>query len=838
MNSSRSLPVALLGIVLAVSGCGGSGSADVGGPGPADASLESGPSPILEAGPDTNPAPSTEAGGDDATTTTDDGGGFCGDGIVEGAKQCDDGAQNGMPGDPCTNSCTWVCTVGDPHSPSCDDGNPCNGTETCQANHSCAAGTPPANGSSCGTAKLCNGGACADAVCGDGFVTSPEECDDGSNNGGASDGCTKGCLFVCVSADPTRNCTPPDLCAGQGTCNDTTHTCSPGSQEGNGTICTGAASNGDGGISDAGAGDAGAIDVCKAGTCVPGYCGDGVVESPEQCDFGASNAAGSGCELNCTFSCTKTPTDSCFTADLCAGTNTCTTDSVGGHAGQKCVVGTPPINGTTCPNGTCQSGKCQSTLCGNGVLDGTEQCDFGTGHNGAGLGCELNCTYSCQTNPDSCANDDLCLASPTTCQAFAGPNVDAGAAHLGQKCQAATGIAACGDCGATTSGVCVNHACGTSICGDGCVDPRKNETCEPPNTATCDSLCHTIVPAVCGNTKREAGEQCDDGNKLNLDGCDSSCQFEQIQRATTVSIESSTSTFCPVNALGSVALTGTAVGQLNTSLTTAVTAGTTTIELKFMGIKDLLGTTQTSGLGLGAFSGTPAAAPAGKTYSGASDLDWWYSTAASTIDGNRNPTSILGAQFNSAVLSTPTRGTFSVTISIAGSLATLNMSNAAVQADIGTPSTPTASTGLTPGHLTTENLAPTLTSFAKMNNGLLCGNISASSLAQVLVPAQLAAGGSTPCDQGYSATASPPNSLLDVLVGGCSYLGFIDIINATQPDQSATAAGAPAPYTFTTTGSRVTGCKAGATVGTLATCLAADAYSSYFGFTSDRVIAK
>jgi hypothetical protein len=115
------------------------------------------------------------------------------------------------------------------------------------------------------------------------------------------------------------------------------------------------------------------------------------------------------------------------------------------------------------------------------------------------------------------------------------------------------------------------------------------------------------------------------------------------------------------------------------------------------------------------------------------------------------------------------------------------------------------------------------------------------------VPAELASGGSFACtNQTYVATASgttPANSLLDVLVGGCSeLLGFVDVVNATQPDKSnpAITAGAGGPFTLTTTGTRVTGCKdkSGTVVTPLATCLSAAAYSSYFGFTSDRVIAK
>ena len=129
-----------------------------------------------------------------------------------------------------------------------------------------------------------------------------------------------------------------------------------------------------------------------------------------------------------------------------------------------------------------------------------------------------------------------------------------------------------------------------------------------------------------------------------------------------------------------------------------------------------------------------------------------------------------------------------------------------------------------------------------MNNGLLCGNISAASLATVPIPTTLATGGSTACSQGYATT----NSLLDVLVGGCTVVIF-SAINATQPDQidpSQPAAGAGPAYTLVESGKAVTSCKdkSGTSFTKPSTgfteCLAAAAYSSYFQFTSDRVIMK
>src|SRR3954468_10699689 len=106
----------------------------------------------------------------------DDMGPTCGDGVIDPVTEdCDDGAANGTPSDPCTGLCRFVCGI----DQDCDDGNACNGTETC-ANHLCMPATPPADGTSCGSGKLCHNGTCGDAKCGDGITSPPEECDDGN----------------------------------------------------------------------------------------------------------------------------------------------------------------------------------------------------------------------------------------------------------------------------------------------------------------------------------------------------------------------------------------------------------------------------------------------------------------------------------------------------------------------------------------------------------------------------------------------------------------------------------------------------------------------------------
>jgi cysteine-rich repeat protein len=64
-------------------------------------------------------------------------------------------------------------------------------------------------------------------------------------------------------------------------------------------------------------------------------------------------------------------------------------------------------------------------------------------------------------------------------------------------------------------------------CPDGHVD--AGEQCDDGNTVNgdgCSSTCR--VEHVCGDESIDAGEQCDDGNTVNGDGCSSTCRIEQL----------------------------------------------------------------------------------------------------------------------------------------------------------------------------------------------------------------------------------------------------------------------------------------------------------------------
>lgn len=722
------------------------------------------------------------SGGDDMAAA-------CGNGVVDVNEDCDDGAANGTVGDPCNEFCQFVCAV----DANCDDGKPCNGAERC-VDHACRAGTPLDDGTSCGSALLCRGGVCVAARCGDGIVTAPEECDDGNVTDG--DGCNHDCSFSCSSADPFRNCTPLDACQGQGTCNDATHVCAPGTPLGDGAMC--------------GSGN----DYCKGGHCTTPDCGNGVKEPGEDCDDGGLNGTkGDGCTSGCHFACVA-PTGDCGAPPVCEKFQ-CTT----GHVCQ--AVADPTQNGKACGSMlVCKDGACAgaSAVCGNGIVEPGEDCDFGSG-NGPNTGCEaVTCKLSC-SDAAACDDGNPC-DGVETCDAVTGPNGGAG-----KKCDAGTPEADGSDCGAGK--VCIRAVCQQSTCGDGIIDPRApgDENCDPPASVvggkTCDSKCHLID---CGDGRREDTEQCDDGNTMNLDGCDSACKFEQDHRANSLTM-SFDNNVCPKNALGDAIIdTTTAQPKLTAALAAGVKDGSITIMMKFLGLDDLTGTRSTAPFQLGFLHATPSSTT---NYDGTSDLDWWYTSDSTSLDGNRNPkTALMNGKFVSGTLSSDP-GTVQLGLVLAGSPATLTMKNALITATSNAATKPTVSGGATPGHLTSENDDPALVTFPSLSGGKLCGDITAGSLQAVKLPMSF----DGQCNEGYSVANG--NTLLDVIVGGCTHtvLFFnVTVVAPTQPDGPM-----PGDVQLSMSATKVTNCTGG---GGWPACLDVATYSSAFQFTTDRVIAR
>jgi cysteine-rich repeat protein len=167
----------------------------------------------------------------------------CGDGVVSGGEECDNGPGNAT-GSGCEPDCRTSCHA----DADCDDGEPCNGSEQCQAvatGRSCAGGTAPAEGSACGQSGYCKGSVCtqpmcgdgvvepgegceppgtascsADCkvmVCGDGAIVGTEQCDDGNTQN--LDGCDSSCRYEALTRFTdfeVETGTAPSYCAHQG----------------------------------------------------------------------------------------------------------------------------------------------------------------------------------------------------------------------------------------------------------------------------------------------------------------------------------------------------------------------------------------------------------------------------------------------------------------------------------------------------------------------------------------------------------------------------------------------------------------------------------------------
>jgi fibro-slime domain-containing protein len=200
-----------------------------------------------------------------------------------------------------------------------------------------------------------------------------------------------------------------------------------------------------------------------------------------------------------------------------AGTDSATDGGHGCDGSSACVVG-----------------------CGNGKIDpgSSEQCD--DGNNIPGDGCSTDCKtekdWACPEPGAACVSLVKCgdgkIGGKETC--------DDGNTKSGDGCSSTCTLEPGWDC-ARPGGDCIAH-CGDAIltateqcdppnptkgCSLGCrLEPGY--ACDPPASPPNPSAPATCHRAVCGDGTKEATEACDDGGRVDGDGCSGRCTLEPI----------------------------------------------------------------------------------------------------------------------------------------------------------------------------------------------------------------------------------------------------------------------------------------------------------------------
>jgi fibro-slime domain-containing protein len=225
------------------------------------------------------------------------------------------------------------------------------------------------------------------SVCGNSTIDFGENCDDGNTADG--DGCSSGCV-----SEPHWTCPP----AGGKCVHDVV--CGDGMIEGTEACDDGNTTAGDGCAADC------TLECgweCPGGTaCRAAKCGDGKVAGKEQCDDG-NNTDGDGCAADCTL---ESKPVAVAEGWICTSPSAAAVGTADGGAPATC-------KGPT---------TCTTTVCGNGKVEGSEQCD--DGNTVTGDGCSPFCRLEpkCPATGGGCSSlcgDGLLLPAdlldPTNC---------------------------------------------------------------------------------------------------------------------------------------------------------------------------------------------------------------------------------------------------------------------------------------------------------------------------------------------------------------------------------------------------------------------------------------
>lgn len=440
-----------------------------------------------------------------------------------------------------TDSCTHVT-----QDSSCDDGLLCNGVESCDLASGCVAGVPL----QCSDAFSCTTDACSEAAGGCVFSPSNAGCDDGNFcNGTETCSVASGCLQgVAPTCDDQVDCTNDACSSATKACTHTqNHAFCDDAVYCNGTescdVFAGCVTTG--AVQCAGDGIGCTIEACSesaqdcesvpdSAMCAPGlFCSPAAGCTPtEPCDDDID----------------------CDDGDACNGLESCVGQDPNVPLSGTCELGTPVVcdDSVDCTADTCDpaTGTCSfagnTAYCDNGLAcDGEELCDVlldclpGVPVDcGASAGCAQNICVEpgmCQQmlDHDQCDNGSYCdgaeVCTPSGCAASAPVQCpDDGIACTDSVCDDMLGCVhvpddtacPCGQSCEPTSGGCGNfcevaecqghvYACGDCIDNDGdCIVDADDDEC----LGACDNTEDSLYGGISGQ---------------NNSPCKSDCYFDQ-----------------------------------------------------------------------------------------------------------------------------------------------------------------------------------------------------------------------------------------------------------------------------------------------------------------------
>ena len=176
---------------------------------------------------------------------------------------------------------------------------------------------------------------------------------------------------------------------------------------------------------------------------------------------------------------------------------------------------------------------CVTAVCGNGILEGTEECDDGNTTPGEGCTaeCKLESEWACPTPGSPCVSTVVCgdgrMSGNESCDDHNtvdgdGCSADCRTVESGWTCLA-PGVRCQPKCG---DGVLK----GTEECDDGntAADDGCGATCKVEDGFACPDAGQACHKTVCGDGTKEGAESCDDGNTLPSDGCSIECKSEPV----------------------------------------------------------------------------------------------------------------------------------------------------------------------------------------------------------------------------------------------------------------------------------------------------------------------